>query len=86
MKRRIIRVRWYTCHRKWGYRRPATCTATNAGEEVRVRTKQTAVAWAREDCHLLRKAGFLCQLVVHGKNGRIQYENTYGRDPRRYKG
>jgi hypothetical protein len=32
------------------------------------------------------KHGELGQLVVHGKDGRIRFEATYGRDPRRYKG
>lgn len=27
-----------------------------------------------------------CQLRVFGKHGRIQFERTYGHDPRRYKG
>lgn len=31
-------------------------------------------------------AGRLAQLVVKGKNGRIMFENTYGKDPRRHKG
>lgn len=26
------------------------------------------------------------QLVVHGMNGRIQYEHTYGADPKRHRG
>jgi hypothetical protein len=26
------------------------------------------------------------QVVLHGKNGRIRWERTYGRDPRRSKG
>ena len=28
----------------------------------------------------------LAQLVVHGRDGKIQYENTYGADPRKSKG
>ena len=31
-------------------------------------------------------AGGLAQLVIRGKNGRIQSERTYGKDPRRSKG
>ena len=26
------------------------------------------------------------QVIVHGRDGRIQYENTYGEDPRQRKG
>lgn len=31
-------------------------------------------------------AHVLCQLRVYGRNGRIQYERTYGADPRRFPG
>lgn len=31
-------------------------------------------------------AHVLCQLRIYGKNGRIQSERTYGKDPRRFKG
>lgn len=30
--------------------------------------------------------GKLGQLVIHGKDGKIQSERTYGKDPRRYRG
>lgn len=30
--------------------------------------------------------GTLSQLVVHGRNGKIQFEHTYGKDPRKSKG
>ena len=35
------------------------------------------------DCAEAADAG---QIVVHGHNGRIQYEHTYGEDPRERKG
>lgn len=36
--------------------------------------------------HRWRDAMVPCQLRVYGKNGRIQFERTYGRDPRRFRG
>lgn len=60
---------------------------TPAGEVSTSPTKRVAVSharrWARSRWE---NHGELCQLVVHGRNGRIQYEHTYGRDPRRRKG
>jgi Uncharacterized protein conserved in bacteria (DUF2188) len=32
------------------------------------------------------KAASLGQVIVHGRDGRIQYEHTYGEDPRNRKG
>ena len=31
-------------------------------------------------------SGMLAQVVVHGRNGKIQFEWTYGKDPRRTRG
>lgn len=49
--------------------------------------KRTAVAagrrWARRSWE---RHGMLAQLVVHGRDGKIQFEHTYGRDPRGTKG
>lgn len=36
--------------------------------------------------HRWRAYQELGQVVVHGKDGRIKFEHTYGRDPRRTKG
>ena len=44
--------------------------------------KEDAVARARA----LAKADMPSQLRVFNKNGRIAYEYTYGRDPRRFAG
>lgn len=48
--------------------------------------KAGAVAYAREQAKAARARGRLTQLVVYGTDGRIQYEHTYGQDPRRYRG
>jgi hypothetical protein len=43
--------------------------------------KDEAVRHAKEKA----QAAQLGQVVVHGRNGRIQYENTYGEDPHQRK-
>lgn len=53
----------------------AICKATKAVEGMT--DKECAVAIAR---HLAKKAK-LGQVVIHGRNGRIQKEYTYGKDP-----
>lgn len=40
--------------------------------------KDDAVRHAKEAAQL----GPLGQVIVHGRDGRIEYENTYGEDPR----
>ena len=45
-------------------------------------TKAEAVARGKE----LAKSGSLGQIKIHGQDGRIQTEHTYGKDPERYKG
>jgi len=49
-------------------------------------TKAEAVRRAREYARQEFDDGFLSQLVVHGRDGRIQTEHTYGRDPKRTPG
>lgn len=52
-------------------------------------TKAEAVALGREKAKgLAATEGRLVQLVVHGRNGRVQFEHTYPRrlDPRRREG
>jgi hypothetical protein len=44
--------------------------------------KEEAVRWGREQA----KKAMPSQLRVHGQNGRIQHEYTYGSDPRDSKG
>ena len=45
-------------------------------------TKYRAVQAGRMEAWLNKPS----QLVVHGKDGRIQFDHTYGADPRRTKG
>jgi Uncharacterized protein conserved in bacteria (DUF2188) len=44
--------------------------------------KENAIRYAED----LAKAVQLGQIIVHGRDGRIQYENTSGEDPRQRKG
>ncbi len=44
--------------------------------------KATVVRFARKTARLEKPS----QLIVHGKNGRIQFEHTYGSDPRKSRG
>lgn len=49
--------------------------------------KKDAVAITRTVARRLwKKHGQPTQLVIHGKNGKIQTEYTYGKDPERRKG
>lgn len=45
--------------------------------------KTKAIARAKA---LASRRGVLGQVIVHGRNGRIQTERTYGNDPRRTRG
>lgn len=46
-----------------------------------------AVSFAVALAKRLRAAsGALTQVVLHGRNGRVRWERTYGRDPRRHVG
>lgn len=50
-------------------------------------TKRGAVSTGRTKARQLHEdSGRTTQLVVHGRNGRIQYEHTYGSDPARRAG
>jgi hypothetical protein len=73
MKRQIYRVRRFKRH--WGV------WLNGAPSPIWwVWHKANAVALAKR---LVRVIGYPAQLVVHGIDGRIQREWTYGKDPRR---
>lgn len=48
--------------------------------------KRDAVEVAREAAHDVYARGRLSQIVVYRRDGRIHYEHTYGKDPRKYVG
>ena len=50
-------------------------------------SKREAVSHASWECdYIYRNSGIRTQLVIHGKDGRIQSERTYGADPVRRRG
>jgi hypothetical protein len=81
-KRFILRVKPY--HRKetngWGVVRSGRKTPLSFHKK-----KSVAVKRARSKAKAQWRKGRKAQIVVYKRNGRIQYEATYGADPRRYK-
>lgn len=77
-KRRVISVRWDPLG--WWY-----ATDKDRFHERRKR-KTDVVQVARTVATAHHANGGLAQIRVFGKNGRIQREFTYGRDPRRRHG
>jgi hypothetical protein len=74
--REVYSIRWHSGARVW------VCPQLN-----RMSTSGKLAFVRRLAEHLRRRWRFahvLCQLRVFGKNGRIQFERTYGRDPKRY--
>lgn len=51
-----------------------------------LRTRDQAIEVGRLLCALARARGSLAQLVLHGRDGKIRWERTYGADPRRTPG
>jgi hypothetical protein len=57
-----------------------------SGVTVRTyRIKVLAIEDGRILCRTLWNKGRPAQLVVHGRQGKIQFESTYGKDPKRYR-
>lgn len=81
MKKRLIyRVQWNKKESQWTLTRPDGSLAYFA-------QKIYAVADGRECARCAHEMNEdLTQLVVHKKDGKIQFENTYGKDPSKYKG
>lgn len=71
MKRKIYHV--VKRSDDWQVRRPGARRATSCHA-----TKRSAVAWAHER---LSSGAHSAQLIIHGQDGRIQTEWTYGADP-----
>ena len=75
-KRFVIRVQykakaWYLKSPVDSRNYPTQAAAIQDGRE-----------WARQRWF----SGYPSQLVVHGKSGRILWESTFGRDPKRFPG
>lgn len=54
-----------------------------AGYPTQREAVREAVSTARSDWLMHARPA---QVILHGRNGRIQWERTYGRDPKRRKG
>ncbi len=80
MKRTIYRIQWHGT--AW---RIAGVNGVPAALREH-RTRDVAVAVGVLLCRLAQARGTLAQLVLHGQDGRIKWERTYGRDPARFKG
>lgn len=80
MKRQIFRVRW--SRDGWVLRTPkGTDIHSPSG------LKRVAVSMGRRLARMRwEDRGILTQLVIYGRNGRVQFEHTYGRDPERFVG
>jgi hypothetical protein len=80
-KRLIYRVEWNKKSNGW------VLTYPNKFQKYCWPVKADAVAEGRECARTAHEAnGDLTQLVVHKKDGKIQFENTYGKDPSKYPG
>lgn len=80
MSREVYTVRWNRNARRWHC---PQLGLTNVERENKVAfVYRLAVKLHRR----WKFAHVLCQLKVFGKNGRIQSERTYGKDPKRYPG
>lgn len=78
-KREVWSVRWNKGSELWDI----LCERWHVASEA---TKKLAVSDAADRCRSRQAVGELVQLKVYNKNGRIAFERTYGRDPRRTKG
>jgi hypothetical protein len=79
MKRLIFRVLRRKTLKRWVLVRPD-------GVETPHTSKVRAVDAARKLANRVKKADGRAQLVINGRDGRIQREFTYGNDPRRHVG
>lgn len=79
-KRRVLSLRWRWFH--WELRSSDGSIYPGFGEK----NKKGAITEARSICRMLFVEGQLGQLRVFNKNGRIAFEATYARDPRRTAG
>lgn len=77
--RAVYRVTWSRREAEWWVRLPT-------GAASRHGTRADAVGHGRELARWDWDHGKLAQLVVHRRDGKIAFERTYGRDPRRRRG
>jgi len=71
----------------WDRRDQQWEVSINGFVEYGTHAKKDAVVYARDMARGMRESeGTPAQLIVKGKNGRIQFEHTYGKDPKKTKG
>lgn len=92
-RRVVVSIRWDSGEQRWEARFPdgfQGCLVRGRKVDLpplRCETQQPLVRrLARYLRHCWREARALGQLRVFCKNGRVQHERTYGRDPRRFPG
>ena len=79
-KRVVYRVGW---SKKWSLWQLLEGKAPMLRDPAKV----TVVGYGRRSARLRwKERGEPSQLVVHKKDGKVEYEHTYGRDPRRSRG
>lgn len=87
-KRRVYRVRWVKERTCWifavFFRGKSVYDGDSAWGANLI--KKDCVDAAAACCRDRLATGKTSQLVVHNKDGRVAFERTYGKDPRRSKG
>lgn len=82
MSRRVVyRIQWHEKSKRW---RVSVKRIMEAAFNTQAQAVRFAVEYANEE--LWRRDGQPTQVVLHGKDGRIRWDRTYGRDPKRRKG
>lgn len=76
-KREVYALRWNRTAQRWHCPQTGQSTAQKQ-PLLRQLAQQLRKRW--------RSLHIPCQLRVYGQHGRIQFERTYGRDPKRYPG
>ncbi len=76
--RRVFTLSWSKAFYEWVCSERGTDVCIWSRGESKTEFLARCVAWVRNYPH--------SQLVIKGRNGRIQSERTYGEDPRRTKG
>jgi hypothetical protein len=79
-KRRIYKVRWDKDEQEWFMLHP---DGGRSGFSRKPQAVEFGAECARGEWKF---TGTLTQLRVYNKNGRIAFERTYGKDPKRRKG
>lgn len=80
MKRAVYRVQYIG--ESWQIRGPGV-TTPDRWHAAKTTAVHAAASLARSRWQTFGQLG---QVVIHGKDGRIQSERTYGKDPRRHRG